>query len=261
MHFYGQAERYRLAPTAPYPPPLATASMYRREIFERLGIERVVAVQPGAYGADNSCMLDAMAELGAAARGIAVVTPATSEAELIELDRRGVRGARFFIMRNPVVTWEMLEPVAARIAPLGWHIQLQVDGRELPERAERLSRLPCPLVIDHNGKFVEPVTPGDPALSALLSMLESGRVWVKASAAYETSKAGPPRYEDVGTIAKVLIKAAPHRVVWASNWPHGGFTAHKPDDAGLLDLLLDWAPDDTVRKRILVDNPAELYAF
>src|SRR5258706_133533 len=105
-------------------------------------------------------------------------------------------------------------------------------------------------------------TPSHPSFKSLLKLVDTGRCWVKLSAAYEVSKSGPPKYEDVGALAKALVKAAPERMLWASNWPHP--TAPKnamPDDANLLDLLLEWAPDERVRRRILVDNPAELYGF
>lgn len=117
-------------------------------------------------------------------------------------------------------------------------------------------------MIDHIGKFLEPVSTDHPSFRCMLRLVETGNVWVKLAAAYETSKTGAPAYEDVGRLAKALVKAAPERMLWASNWPHA--QAHKfgyPDDAALLDLLLDWAPAAADRQRILVDNPAELYGF
>ncbi len=153
-----------------------------------------------------------------------------------------------------------IEPLAARIAPLGWHVQVQLDGRLLPEREALIAALPCTLVIDHTGKFLEPVPPSHPAFAVLLRLVETGRTYVKLSAPYETSKAGPPLYEDVGRLARALVRAAPERMLWASNWPHPS-VGEAPDDALLLDLLLDWAPDDATRRKVLVDNPAELYGF
>jgi D-galactarolactone isomerase len=152
--------------------------------------------------------------------------------------------------------------MAARAGNFGWHVQLQLDGRQLPEREALLKRLEGTLVIDHNGKFLEPVAVDHPSFKSLLRLLENGRTWVKLSAPYETSKKGPPLYPDVGTLAKALVKAAPERCVWASNWPHPSVPAEqRPDDADLLDLLLDWAPDEKTRNKILVDNPAKLYGF
>jgi D-galactarolactone isomerase len=148
------------------------------------------------------------------------------------------------------------------VHPFGWHANIQLDGRELPKYEAQIMRLPGKFVIDHTGKFLEPVAPDHQAFRRLLKLVDTGRCWVKLSAAYEVSKSGPPRYKDVGILAKALVKAAPQRMLWASNWPHP--TAPKdafPDDANLLDLLLEWAPDAAVRRRILVDNPAELYGF
>ncbi len=243
------------------PPPEAPVSEYLK-VRERLGIERSVVVQPSAYGADNACTLEAIAALGTSARGVAVVEESVPDAELERLDRGGVRGARFHMLAGGILPWESLEPIAARIAPLGWHVQVQLDGRSLPEREAMLARLPCTLVIDHVGKFLEPVPPEHPAFRALLRLVDAGRTYVKLSAPYEVSKAGPPAYDDVGALAKALVQAAPERMLWASNWPHIGTPRERyPDEAQLLDLLLEWAPDEAARRRILVDNPARLYGF
>jgi D-galactarolactone isomerase len=116
------------------------------------------------------------------------------------------------------------------------------------------------VVIDHVGKYLEPVAVDDPAFRCLLDLVETGRVYVKLSAPYETSKIGAPLYDDVGALAKALVRAAPERMVWATNWPHLALR-DRPDDAGLLDLLLDWAGNEATRRQILVDNPARLYGF
>ena len=260
MHFYGPRDLYPLAPTCPIPPPTALPEDYL-SVMARLGLERVVVVQPSAYGLDNRCTLDAMETLGDKARGVVVVDSSVGDDELAELTAAGVRGIRFFMLPGGVLPWEALEVMAARVATFGWHVQLQLNGLELPERLDVLRRLPGTLVIDHNGKFLEPVAVDHPAFKSLLSLVEGGRCWVKVSAPYETSKLGPPLYEDVGRLAKALIKAAPERMLWASNWPHPTAQDDPPDDAALLDLLLDWVEDDALRNRILVDNPAALYGF
>ena len=138
----------------PYPPPLATVTQYR-EVMSSLGIDRAVIVQPNAYGMDNRCTTDAVSELGDAARAVVVVTPQTSRDEIQRLHELGARGARFFLLRGAVMTWEMLAPVARLIADFGWHVQLQFDGRELPKHYDAIRALPCTAVIDHIGKFLE----------------------------------------------------------------------------------------------------------
>jgi D-galactarolactone isomerase len=257
MHIY--EERYPTVSTAVFPNPRAPAADYRK-VQQQLGLERLVIVQPSGYGWDNTCTLEATAAFGAAARAIVAIPPDTPEAELARLHALGVRGVRYHMLPGGVMRWDTLEEMAARIAPLGWHIQLQLDGRTLPEYEARLRKLPCDLVIDHNGKFLEPVGTDHPGFQVLLRLLTGGRCWVKVSAPYETSKTGAPCYEDVAVLAKALIKANPERCVWASNWPHPNRKT-LPDNAALLDLLLDWAESDAVRRHILSDNPARLYGF
>lgn len=259
MHIY--EDRFPLAPTATFKPPHAPTADYLA-MRKRIGVARTVVVQPTGYGFDNACTLEAMAAMGASARGIAVVPPDVKEADLDRLTKAGMRGIRYFMLPGGVLPWESLETMAAKVGAFGWHVQLQLDGRQLPEREAQLKRLRGTLVIDHNGKFLEPVTVEDPAFQCLLRLLETGRTWVKLSAPYETSKKGPPLYPDVGALAKALVKAAPERCVWATNWPHPSVPrAQRPDDADLLDLLLDWAPDAATRNKILAANPATLYGF
>ncbi|MCX7230730.1 MAG: amidohydrolase family protein [Burkholderiales bacterium] len=155
-----------------------------------------------------------------------------------------------------------LHETAARVAPLGWHPIVQLDGRGLPQWEASLTRLKGPYVIDHVGKFLEPVAPGHEAFRTLLRLVARGNCWVKLSAAYETSRSGGPRYEDVGALAAALVREAPERMLWASNWPHPSARPDAlPDDADQLDVLLEWAPREADRLRILVDDPAELYGF
>jgi len=227
----------------------------------RLGLARAVIVQPSAYGIDNRCTLAGIATLGLdKARGIAVVDDKVTESALEELAAGGMRGARLHMLPGGAIPWDIADAVAAHVQAVGWHVQLQLDGRLLPEREAQIRSWTGRIVIDHVGKFLEPVPPDHASFRCLLRLVESGRIRVKLSAPYEVSKAGPPLYDDVGRLAKLLVKAAPERMLWASNWPHPS-VADKPDDAMLLDLLLEWAPNEATRKRILVDNAAELYGF
>lgn len=142
--------------------PEATLAAYR-QVQARLGLRRAVIVQPNAYGTDNATTLKVLAALGADARGVAIVTPATPADELARLHQGGVRGARCHMLGTPLLSWDAVEAVAARVEPLGWHVQVQLDGRLLPDHDALLRRLPCPVVIDHIGKFLDPVPPGHPA--------------------------------------------------------------------------------------------------
>lgn len=256
MHVY--EDRFPLAPTATFKPPHAPASEYRK-VQAALGIQRAVVIQPTGYGFDNTCTLEAMAAFGPESRGVVVIQPGTPDAELRRLHDLGVRGVRY-MMLGGVLGWETLEPMAARIAPLGWHIDLQVDGRELAQYEERLLALPLEVVIDHNGKFLEPVPTSHPGFQSLLRLLASGRCWVKLSAPYETSKVGPPLYHDVTVLARALVNAWPGRCLWATNWPHPNIHP-APSTPAIMDLMLHWVDDDATRKAIMADNPARLYGF
>ena len=229
---------------------------------KKLGLERVVVVQPNAYRDDNRVTLDSMKALGKNAKGVAVVMPNVADAELERLTKAGICAVRIMTLHGGTLGFDLMDQVVARVHPFGWHANIQLDGRELPKYEAQIKRLPGKFVIDHTGKFLEPVSPEHEAFKCLLRLVDTGRCWVKLSAPYETSKTGAPKYEDVSKLAKALVKQAPERMLWASNWPHP--SARKPappNDEDLLDLLLSWAPVENDRKKILVDNPAELYGF
>ncbi len=232
-----------------------------RQFQQRIGTSRVVVVQPAANHIDNAVTLDALAQIGPQARGIAVVHPTVSDAELKSMAAAGIRGIRFtqFDPKTAATTLDMIEPLAKRVAPLGLHVQIHWRADQIVDGADLLMRLPGTLVFDHLGRL-SPAGVADPAVAVLLRLLDKGNAWMKLSGAYMVS--GPPDYPHSAPIAQAYIKAAPERMVWGSDWPHPTENdAHKPDDAALLDLLLVWAPDEKTRHRILVDNPATLYGF
>jgi predicted TIM-barrel fold metal-dependent hydrolase len=261
MHLY-DAERF--------PPPRPSARMQTnaraaeyRLLQQRIGTSRTVVVQPAAYLFDNDVTLDAIAQLGRErTRGVAVVRPSVADAELKRLDAGGMRGIRFtqFDPRTAATTLDMVEPLARRMEPLGWHVQIHLRADQIADAADMLQRLPCTVVFDHLGRLPQPEATSHPAFAVIRRMLDRGRTWIKLSGAYLDTKVGPPTYADITAVARSYIAAAPERVVWGSDWPHPT-EEHKPDDAALFDLLSEWAPDPAARQRILVDNPAKLYGF
>ena len=240
--------------------PAAGLAEYRREMT-RLGLSRAVIVQPSAYGTDNTCTLAAMAALGSAARGVAILPEDVTDAEISRLGSLGMRGLRCLLdLPGGMMDWDRTKRMAPRFAERGWHLDLQFAGREFPDRLEALQSLPGTLVIDHMGKFAGALDTDGPAIAGLLSLLDTGRVWVKLSAPYHADRAGPPGYDDVRGLGTILAAHAPDRCLWGSNWPHPGRTP-RADNALLLALLSTWAPDAGLRRRILVANPARLYGF
>lgn len=245
-------------------PKNATVGDYRL-LQKHIGTSRAVVVTPRNYATDNRVTLDAITQLGARARGIAVVHPTITDAELRALNDGGIRGIRFSLTGGaaPIVTWDMVEPLANRVADLGWHVQFVLRGSQIVEHADLLKRLPTPLVFDHMGLPTLPAGIEDASFKFLRSLVDRGRTWIKLSGAYINSKVGPPDYPEATKIAQAFIGAAPERLMWGSDWPHPGEQGKPalPDDALLFDLLAVWAPQESTRRRILIENPASLYGF
>src|SRR3954471_3599925 len=257
MHIYDAARFPPLRPGARMQPDAAVADY--RLLQRRMGGSRTVVVQPAAYYTDNDVTLDAIVQLGRGqACGVVVVHPDVTDVELKRLDAGGIRGIRFtqFDPHTAATTRDMIEPLAHRVAPLGWHVQIHLRSDQIVDAADLLQRLPGTVVFDHLGRLAGGVN--DPALVIIRGMLDRGRTWVKLSGAYFFGE--PPSYQGALPVAQAYVAAAPERVVWGSDWPHPT-EADKPDDAMLVDLLSDWAPDEATRRHILVDNPAALYGF
>jgi D-galactarolactone isomerase len=233
-----------------------------RLLQKRNGTTRVVVVQPRNHAIDNEVTVNAVRQLGPDARGVAVLHPAVSDSELKRLHEAGIRGIRFSLgdPATAVVSEDMIEPLAKRIAPLDWHVQLHMPGELYVRLADMLRRLPTTIVIDHMARLPLPAGTAHPAFGIVRELIDQGRAWVKIGGAYLNTKVGPPDYPDASKIARAFVQAAPERLVWGSDWPHPS-EKNKPDDARLLDLLAEWAPDEATRHRILVTNPERLYGF
>ncbi|MEM5384879.1 amidohydrolase family protein [Paraburkholderia phymatum] len=235
-----------------------------RKMQARIGMERVVIVTPRIYGTDNAVTVDAIRQFGIDnARGIAVLHPDVADDELAALDDGGIRGIRFtlYTTKNAAVGFDMVEPLAQRVAELGWHVQLHWTAQQIVEHEAMLQRLPATMVFDHRARL--PLKDGvhHAAFDIVRNLADAGRAWIKLSGPYLDSAAGlEGRYADITPMARAWVQAVPERLVWGSDWPHVTET-HKPDDAFLLDLLSEWADGEATRERILVTNPAVLYGF
>lgn len=260
-HVLGPFDTFPLQAERSYTPPPALFEDYWA-MLEMIGIERAVIVQPSVYGTDNRATLAAVARAPERMRAVAVIGEEASDDEIAALHAAGVRGIRFNLLFRGGVGLDSLDTLAQRIAGHGWHIQLLLDARELPDLESRLAALPVAIVVDHMGHM--PVTEGvdHPGFRSLLGLMDTGRCWVKLSGNYRISDAAT-EFRDAAPFAEALIAANPERCVWGSDWPHVSIWPgeYMPNDADLLDALLDYAPDAATRRRILVDNPARLYDF
>ena len=246
----------------PAPAPLAA---YQR-MCETVGLERTVQVNSASFGFDNSMTLDVIKKLGPRrARGVAGIRPDIGNAELERLHAGGMRGARLSTKVKGYGGTELLDALAKKVRPLGWHVDLHLgSAAEIVALESQLMQLPAPIVFDHMGSVRGAEGPDAPGFLALVRILQRrDDCWAKISSWYRLSEAGPPRWSDMAPMAQALVAARPDRLVWGSNWPHPNRYEPKdiPDDAGLVDAFCEWVPDAADRERIFVTNPAHLYGF
>lgn len=258
VHIFGPESKYPFVRDRKYTPPDASPGAYRA-LAALLGIERVVLVQPSIYGIDNSRQFDSVRELGMPARVVAVLPIDIPDSELRRLHALGGRAVRFVASQPGGLPVFELERFSQRLHEQGWHIELMLTAAQVVELEPRIAKLRCRTVIDHMGSIEAGAGLGQPAFAALLRLVSNG-CWTKLSAAYRLS-AVPLPYSDVAQFATRLIEARPDRVIWGSDWPQAYFSGVMPNSADLLDTLLAWAPAEDRRKRILVDNAADLYGF
>lgn len=259
-HVLGPAALYPYSADRQYTPPDASLASYEA-VLRALGLSRAVLVQPSVYGTDNRRLLDAMKSATVETRGIVVLVESVTDRELDTMHCIGVRGIRANLIRGNRSDLDRASRLARRIVHLGWHLQVLADISAVPDLEQYVRALPIDVVFDHMGHMPAEKGVHAPAFRALVRLLESGRCWVKLSGSYRISREKHEPYTDVAPIAKALIRVAPERTVWGSDWPHTAIKIPIPDDRILLEMLAAWAPDANKRNDILVRNPARLYGF
>lgn len=274
-HIHGDPEKFPFFSGRVYTPAMALPEEMAA-LHKALHIQRVVIVTPSVYGTDNSATLYGMNARGADARGVAVVDDKTPESELDAMALAGVRGIRLNLatagISDPSLVRQRFQAAAERLKSRKWHVQIYTSLAMIPAIKDLVAASPVPVVFDHFGGAKAELGPQQPGFPELAELAQSGKAYVKISGAYRASKLAPD-YADVVPLAKALIAANPDRVVWGTDWPHpSGVTPTgrettdvtpllQIDDGRLLNQLAVWAPDPAIRKRILVNNPARLYAF
>ncbi len=259
MHLFGNALAFPYVAERDYTPAEASAAA-ARALYATLGIKRFVAIQPSVYGSDNRCQLAFAAAVGLPFRAIVVLPSDASDQEMTKLHDQGVRGIRYILAHPGGLDTSHLERSADRARAFGWHLEFLIKPDQLIELAPRLMKLSCPVSCDHLG-FIKPeLGLEQPGFQALLRLLQSDHGWVKFSGAYRVSGKAD-HYDAVLPFARELAETRPDRIVWGSDWPHVGQMEVMPGTTPLLNLLRDWVPDEKLRQRILVENPAKLYGF
>lgn len=265
VHVLGPRARFPYAAGGRYTPPADVPLEDLLAMHGELGMTRAVLVQSSSYVIDNSAMLDALAREPRRLRGVGVVSPDISMQELRAMHELGVRGLRFKQFpaaagHREAAGLDALERLAGPMRDLGWHAQLWTDPTVFQSAEPMLRRLGLPLVFDHMGQPRIERGIADPPFQALLGLLADGIAWVKLSAVYRVAPVDTVRDNPCFPFHDALVRANPEHAVWASDWPHAQMKGNPPNAGALLDVLSAWT-DAGTRRRILVDNPAQLYGY
>ena len=262
FHVFGPPEKYPVRQGAAYEMPTATIEVALK-LHKILGIERGVIVQATTYGADHQVVLDALELAGPGYRGCAnaLVLLERDDQYIEKLHIAGVRGARFNRQGLGVnMSDRDFERAVSRIKELGWYAKFQPEAKGIMDQMHLFERLEIPVMIDHMGRPNPHEGLKDPSILAILELLKRGNFWVMLSLTEKISKTEPP-WNDVIPIAKALIEAASHRIVWGSDWPHPVSLKQPPNEGDLLNQLRLYAPDEKTFHHILVENPATFFGF
>jgi predicted TIM-barrel fold metal-dependent hydrolase len=265
-HVFGPSDQFPYGPDRSYTPPDAPLEKYLH-MLDTLGFTYGGLVQGSAHGRDNSAMLDALARHPKRLRGVAVADETVPVAELRRWNELGIRALRFnhFFRGGQLhyrggVTLENAKKLAPVMQDLGWHMQLWIDVKDLPDTVPTLREIGLAVVIDHMGRTDARAGTGTPGFQSLVRLVGEGGCWVKMSGAHRLSTRAPD-YPDAKPFHEALIRANPDQLIWGTDWPHPRIEGEMPNAGHLLDLFNAWTPDAAVRKKILVDNPARLYGL
>jgi predicted TIM-barrel fold metal-dependent hydrolase len=278
VHIVGDAKRFPMSPARSYTPETVTVARLRA-VHRALHVTRTVIAQISIYGTDNSCVLDAMKQLGSSSRGVAMIDDKTTEPELDAMHKAGVRGVRLIFFQASLEAPANLAQMRQRfhetvewIKKRNWLIQVYARPIVIDGLSDEIMAAPVPVVLDHFAGVDASFGVTQPGFDGVLKLVKAGKAYVKISAPYRSSTEAPD-FPDIAPFAKALIAANPERVLWASDWPHVDSVAvpgRKPteivpnlaiDDGHVFNLLPTWAPDGATRKMILVENPRRLYGF
>lgn len=258
-HIFGPDAVFPYAPDRAYTPPDAPYESLLA-LHRILGVSRAVIVHASCHGSDMRVTLDGIARSGGAMRGVCVVDPGVTDAQFARLHEGGIRGVRFNFVRHlgGMPDMAFFQRVLAQVAPLGWHVVLHLDAQDIVPLAPVISAIRIPFVIDHMGRVKARQGVEQPAFAQLLDLMRNPLAWVKICGAERVSSAGAP-FHDALPFARLLLAAAPERILWGTDWPHPNITGDMPNDGDLVDLLGEMTSDAALIRKVTVENPERLY--
>jgi predicted TIM-barrel fold metal-dependent hydrolase len=262
LHVYGPFDRYPLSPQRHYTPAEHSTLDDYLQVHRTLGLERAVIVTGSGNGTNNQITLDALARMQGKFKALALLDPAITDVELVRLKDAGFTGFRMKADGKDALSLAAAATIAPHVDGFGWHVEFQAQSlHEALAIIPALKKLKMPYLFDHLAR-TGPKEAKGLEFDELLRVFRSEEdIWINLYSFYQRSEDGPPHYSDMVSIAQAFIETRLERVLWGTNWPHGGVRVPIPNDADLLDFLLVTAPDEKVRKQILSDNPAALYGW
>ena len=258
-HVFGPMAEFPFSPKAKYLPDDAGPDKLFA-LRDHLGFSKNVIVQASCHGTDNSATLNAIAKSNGKARGVAVVDPAISEAELATLHEGGIRGIRFNFLKRLVddAPKDKYLEVSRRL-PAGWHVVIYFEADILEELRPFMDAIPVPLVIDHMGRPDVTQGPDGPDMRAFRALLDSRPdIHFKPTCPDRLDPTGDPWNVFAEAVAP-LVADYPDRCVWGTDWPHPNMQDKVPDDGHLVDMIPRIAPAEELQRKLLVSNPERLY--
>lgn len=261
FHVYGPPHLFPYSEKRRYTPPAAPVEHWMK-IAAAIGIDRGVMVQPSVHGTDTAVTLNAVATSDGRLRGIIRADSSLRDGDVRRLHSGGVRGVRFPFAKRVRGTFDVEEfrRNVARVEPMGWIVEFQIDGDMLEEHVDLIANVPLPTILDRFAGVPPEGGVDQPAFRTLLDLVSRPNIWIKMHGADRHMRDGA-RYEHLVAMNRALIARAADRIIWGTDWPHSEIFEpnQTPDDAALLDMLLDFAPDPGVREKILRDNPQRLF--
>lgn len=264
FHVFGPLDKYPVASRSRYEPPYAPLDEYM-ELAKKLGIERLVFVQPSAYGTDNTYMLESMAKVNVPCRGIVDIDEECPDKLIESLHAQGVRGVR--INTSPIAPRDADRPrqltkrvktLERRTKDLGWVLEFLGPAWLTQAMMPLMRELEMDYILCHIGMFLAKDGPDQPGYEEMIELARSGRCWLKLTGPYRFAEA--PEFAGSGEMVRRLTATVPDRLIWGTDHPHLSF-ADKVGSVRLFNLLGEWIPDEAVRRKVLVDNPAKLFGF
>ena len=254
-HLFPYDEKYQpfYSPAAPIEHYFAVATI--------LGFERGVVVHPSFHGLDNAVTLDAIRKSDGRLRGIVIADMDFEEIDIRKLHEQGIRGVRFEFRNLGVFDEKRFNRLVALLAKTSWVAAMHVDPVSLVRLADVMAKMPVPTVIENYASIDARLGLDQPALRTMLDLAGEPHVWLKAASAYRMTALRGATYDQVLSIARAVHARSPDRTIWGTDWPNPGFfePGRLPNAADIVDSLLEFVPDEGVRRKLLVDNPKRLF--